>query len=148
MIIHADIMRDFGRALADLNKVLMIKKNTEEVQDAQIFSFMRANAVFRALIFNIYAENSDDEVMDLEQMIIAFYALDIISEEQANRLIEQSNTAHLLSLDKGWLDGDDVCFFDEEVASLSTYYEDMRTLLDNLRKVGTLVTYEEDHDGH
>jgi hypothetical protein len=141
-------MRDFGRALADFNKVLTIKKNTEEVQDAQIFSFMRANAVFRALIFNIYAENSDDEVKDIEQMIIAFYALDIISEEQANRLIEQSNTAHLFSLDKDWLEGDDLRFFEEEVASLSTYYEDMRTLLDNLREVGTLVTYEEDHDGH
>ncbi len=148
MDIHAEILEDFSRALADFHSVL-VEKNTEMVRDAQIFSFIRANDVFRALIRNIYAENSDDEVMDSEQMIIALCALDVISEGQAKRLIQQPDSADLLTLDRSWFDAaEDVQYYDEEVTALTTYYEDMSTLLKNLSKVGTLVSYEESHEGH
>ncbi len=149
MDIHADILEDFSRALADLGDVLMVKKVSELVRDAQIFSFIRANDVFRTLIRNIYAENSDDETLESEQMIVALCALDIVTDEQAKRLIQQSDSADLLALDRSWFDvPEDVQYYDEEVAALSTYYEDMSILLSNLSNVGTLVTYEECHEGH
>ena len=149
MDIHADILEDFSRALADFGDVLMVKKLSNVVRDAQIFSFIRANDVFRALIRNIYTENSDDETLESEQMIVALCALDIVTDEQAKRLIQQSDSADLLALDRSWFDvAEDVQYYDEEVAALSTYYEDMSILLSNLSNVGTLVTSEECHEGH
>lgn len=149
MNIHADIIEDFGRALADLHDVLVASGPQEEVRDAQVFSFIRANDVFLALIRNIYTENCDDDVMDPEQMIIALCALDLVTEDQAKRLIDQSVSADLVSLDRSWFDvPEDVQYFDDEVSAIATYSDDMKTLLENVRKVGTLVTYEEYHEGH
>lgn len=149
MDIHAGILEDFGRALADMHAVLAVKTGTKKVQDALVFSFIRANDVFRVLIRNIYAENSDDEVMDPEQMLIALCALEVISDEQAKRLMEQSAAADLLTLDRSWLDDqEDVEIYEQELAALPTYYEDMSILLNNLSNIGTLVSYEEHYEGH
>ena len=127
-----------------------LKNNdTDLTTEAQVFSFIRANEVFCALIRNIYLENTDDELHDSEQMIIALCALEVISDEQAKLLIEQSDCGEYLSLDRSWFDiGEDVEYFDEEVASLPTYYEDMNILRTNLQNVATLIAHQEYHEGH
>ena len=148
MDIHAEILEDFRKALADFHAALM-SNDTQLKTEAQIFSFIRANEVFGALIRNIYDENTDDELHDPEQMIIALCALELISEEQVKRLIEQSDCADYLSLERNWFDvAEDAEYFDEEVASLPTYYEDMTILCTNLQQVATLVAHQEHHEGH
>ncbi len=149
MHIHADILQDFGKALADFKAVLTQESNREVVRDAQIFSFIRANEILKALINNLYAENTDDDLHDPEQMLIALCALDLIAEDQVKRLIEQIDCADYLALDRTWLDApEDAEYFDEEVASFPTYYDDMKTLYENLYRVGTLLRYEECYESH
>ena len=137
MVVPTTLIDDFSRALSDLDDVLCVKvrhKNdmeyNERLCDAQIFSFLRAHEVLKALLATLCSAHEDDQ-MDIKKRVALLCEHDILDEKQAKSLLHQCEMADFLAIfDKMWLyHEDELAEYEEEVEKICTYYQNMKTLL-------------------
>ena len=157
MVVHADIVEDFSRSLSELNDMLSVSVHQKDpifngmVKDAQIFSFLRTSEVLRSLIKNIHDENTDEaHRADMETAVVTLCMLDLIDDEKAKNFLEQFDAAEFLALDRSWLDDEgDRCLFDSGMYDITSYCNQMITLLDVVSSQCTLIESEENYErGH
>jgi len=157
VVVHGDLVEDFSKSLSELNDVLSVNLHQKDpifraiVKDAQIFSFIRTSEVLKNLIQDIHSENSEgDSQEDIESAVLTLCMLDIIDEDQAQRLLNQLELADFFVLDRSWLESDkDRRFFDGGIQEIPSYHEVMSSMLNSISSRGTLIDYEEnDDEGH
>lgn len=164
MIVRADIVEDFSRSLSDLNDVVVVKADKRDtffcaaVKDAQLFSFLRAVELLRALLGNIQSEECDDccddcdssGSDDTEGSVMRLLMFGIIEEAPAMKLLQLLDSAEFLVLERSWLDHEDAgLIYDSSVLDIPRYCDLMGNFLETVSTDFLLVdTQEVTNDAH
>jgi hypothetical protein len=155
--VYADLVEDLSRSLAQLHDVLSVKVSKEEplyaslVQDAQIFSFVRTSQVLRLLMQSIRAEDDEEFYKsDIESVIFSLCLNEVITEEQAEKLLHQLDIEEFFLLDGTWLDSEqDRRTFEGGINELTSFFQTMNRFLDTVSREFMLREREEtSHECH
>ncbi len=111
------------------------------VREARIYSFLAAHHAFSDFLRSMYAQSDfgNKEKTDprniLGEVVTWLFRHKIITHEQAQSIVEQFESATILSYDVTWFkEKEERQLFSDRYAKLSRYYTTMSTVMSELSK--------------
>lgn len=157
VVIYSDLLEDFSRSLSEFHDTLAIKIQSKDplrvslVQDARIFTFLRASQVLKTLVWSLHKENSENYYKtDIESALFSLYMFDMLDEDVIEKLHKQFDLADFFAMDRAWLDSqEDRRIFEGGLCELNSYCRSMNILLHYISTQCELITRpEQTHEVH